>query len=62
MSSLQGNAFDWYTDLESGSVDSWEQLEHEFLNCFYNTRYIISIVKLTNMLQRKDEYVIEFIN
>ena len=30
--SLKGNAFDWYTDLESESIDSWEQLEREFLN------------------------------
>ncbi|KAL0448161.1 UNVERIFIED_CONTAM: hypothetical protein Slati_1944000 [Sesamum latifolium] len=24
---LKGNAFDWYTDLEAGSIDGWEQLE-----------------------------------
>ena len=30
--SLKGNAFDWYIDLESESIDSWEQLEREFLN------------------------------
>ena len=30
--SLKGNAFDWYTDLELGLIDSWEQLEREFLN------------------------------
>ncbi|KAK4409604.1 hypothetical protein Sango_0033400 [Sesamum angolense] len=28
--SLKGNAFDWYTDLEAGSIDGWEQLEQEF--------------------------------
>ncbi|KAL0293165.1 UNVERIFIED_CONTAM: hypothetical protein Sradi_6954000 [Sesamum radiatum] len=22
--SLKGNAFDWYTDLEAGSIDGWE--------------------------------------
>ena len=31
------NAFDWYTDLESGSIDSWEKMEQEFLNRFYST-------------------------
>ncbi|KAL0295621.1 UNVERIFIED_CONTAM: hypothetical protein Sangu_3192400 [Sesamum angustifolium] len=36
--SLKGNAFDWYTDLETGSIDGWEQLEQEFLNRFYSTR------------------------
>ena len=29
--SLKDNAFDWYTDLTPGSIDSWEQLEQEFL-------------------------------
>ena len=28
--SLKGNAFDWYTDLEPESIDSWEQLERSF--------------------------------
>ncbi|KAL0345479.1 UNVERIFIED_CONTAM: hypothetical protein Sradi_4379200 [Sesamum radiatum] len=36
--SLKGNAFDWYTDLEAGSIDGWEQLEQEFLNRFCSTR------------------------
>ena len=30
--SLKGNAFDWYTNLELESINSWEQLEREFLN------------------------------
>ncbi|KAK4391505.1 hypothetical protein Sango_1928300 [Sesamum angolense] len=30
--SLKGNAFDWYTDLEAGSINEWEHLEQEFLN------------------------------
>ena len=34
---LRGNAFDWYTDLEPKSIESWEQMEREFLNCFYST-------------------------
>ncbi|KAA0033116.1 retrotransposon gag protein [Cucumis melo var. makuwa] len=35
---LKGNAFKWYTDLESKVIDSWEQLEKEFLNRFYSTK------------------------
>ena len=35
--SLKGNAFDWYTDLVPGSIDSWNQMEQEFLNHFYST-------------------------
>ncbi|XP_070010656.1 uncharacterized protein [Nicotiana sylvestris] len=46
--SLKENAFDWYTDLEVGSIDSWEQLEHEFLNRFYSTRRTVGMVELTN--------------
>ena len=35
--SLKGNAFDWYTNIEPESIDSWEQLEREFLDQFYRT-------------------------
>ncbi|KAJ9709214.1 hypothetical protein PVL29_000927 [Vitis rotundifolia] len=34
---LRGNAFNWYTDLALKCIDSWNQIEHEFLNHFYNT-------------------------
>ncbi|XP_070029337.1 uncharacterized protein [Nicotiana sylvestris] len=60
--SLKGNAFDWYTDLEARSIDSWDQLEQEFLNRFYNTRRTVSMIELTNTRQRKGEPVIDFIN
>ncbi|KAL0337683.1 UNVERIFIED_CONTAM: hypothetical protein Scaly_2043400 [Sesamum calycinum] len=60
--SLKGNAFDWYTDLEAGSIDGWEQLEQEFLNCFYSTRRTVSMVELTNSRQWKEEPVIDYIN
>ncbi|KAK4380954.1 hypothetical protein Sango_3015300 [Sesamum angolense] len=46
--SLKGNAFDWYTDLEAGSIDGWEQLEQEFSNRFYITGRTVSMVELTN--------------
>ncbi|KAL0456164.1 UNVERIFIED_CONTAM: hypothetical protein Slati_0955600 [Sesamum latifolium] len=46
--SLKGSAFDWYTDLEAGSIDGWKQLEQEFLNRFYSTRRTVSMVELTN--------------
>ncbi|KAK4592997.1 hypothetical protein RGQ29_017223 [Quercus rubra] len=60
--SLKGNAFDWYTDLESESIDSWEQLEREFLNRFYSTRRTVGMMELTNTKQWKDEPVIDYIN
>ncbi|KAK4385428.1 hypothetical protein Sango_2666800 [Sesamum angolense] len=51
--SLKGNAFDWYADLDAGSINGWEQLEQEFLNSFYNTRRIVRMVELTNSRQWK---------
>ena len=62
ISSLKGNAFDWYTDLELGSIDSWEQLERELLNRFYSTRRTISKMELTNTKQWKDEPVVDYIH
>ncbi|KAL0291236.1 UNVERIFIED_CONTAM: hypothetical protein Sangu_2541900 [Sesamum angustifolium] len=53
--SLKGNAFDWYTDLEAGSIDRWEQLEQEFLNRFYSTRRTVNMVELTDSHQWKEE-------
>ncbi|KAK4406413.1 hypothetical protein Sango_0647800 [Sesamum angolense] len=60
--SLKGNAFDWYTDLEAGSIDEREQLEQEFLNRFYSTRRTVSMVELTNSRQWKEKLVIDYIN
>ncbi|XP_070011334.1 uncharacterized protein [Nicotiana sylvestris] len=59
---LKGNAFDWYIDLEPESIDSWEQLEKEFLNRFYSTRRTISMIELTGTKQRKNETVVDYIN
>ncbi|OMO59013.1 Retrotransposon gag protein [Corchorus capsularis] len=60
--SLKGNAFDWYTGLDSESIDSWDQLEREFLNRFFSTRRTVSMAELTNTRQGKDEAVIDYIN
>jgi len=60
--SLKGIAFDWYTDLEPESINSWEQMEHEFLNRFYSTQRTVSMTELTNTKQWKDEPVLDYIN
>ncbi|KAH7859342.1 hypothetical protein Vadar_013106 [Vaccinium darrowii] len=60
--SLKGNAFEWYTDLELESIDSWEQMERKFLNRFYSTRRTVSMMELTNTKQWKDEPVVDYIN
>ena len=59
---LRGNAFDWQTNLELESIDSWEQMEREFLNRFYSTRRIVSMLELTNTKQWKDELMVHYIN
>ncbi|GAA0145885.1 hypothetical protein LIER_05965 [Lithospermum erythrorhizon] len=53
--SLKGNAFEWYTELESDSIDSWAQLEGEFLNCFFSTRHTVSMVELTSAKKCHEE-------
>ncbi|XP_031115614.1 uncharacterized protein LOC116019514 [Ipomoea triloba] len=53
--SLKGTAFNWYTDLESGCIDSWHDMEREFLTRFYSTRRTVSFLELTTTRQRKGE-------
>jgi hypothetical protein len=48
--------------LESGLIDTWEQLEREFLNRFYSTRRVVSMIELTNARQWKEELVIDYIH
>ncbi|KAL4619838.1 hypothetical protein ACB092_06G109700 [Castanea dentata] len=59
---LKGNAFDWYTDLEPESIDSWEQLKREFLNQFYCTRRTVNMMEVTNIKQWKNEPIVDYIN
>ena len=37
-------------------------MESEFLNYFYNTRWTVSMMELTNTKQWKDESVVDYIN
>ena len=60
--SLKGLAFDWYADLASTSIDSWGQMENEFLNRFYSTRRVVSISELTNTRQGDKEQVVDYIH
>ena len=53
--------FDWYTDLVPRPIDSWNQMEREFLNRFYSTQRIVSIIELTNSKRWKEESVIDYI-
>ena len=58
---LKGNTFDWYIDLKPASIDSWDQLEREFLNRFYSIKSTVSMIELTTTKQRTDEAVIDYI-
>ena len=60
--SLKGNSFDWYTNLEPKSIDSWEQLKREFLDRFYSMRRMVSMMELTNTKQWENEPVVDYIN
>lgn len=60
--SLKGVAFDWYTDLVPRSIDNWEQMEEAFMDRFFSTRRIVSMIELTQTTQLEDEPVIEYIN
>ena len=59
---LQGNAFNWYINLTRECIDSWDQMEHEFLNRFYSIERTISMMELTNTKQWKNELVVDYIN
>ena len=59
---LKGITFDCYTDLLPESIDSWEQMEQEFLNRFYNIERTISMTKLINTKQWMDETILNYIN
>ena len=59
---LKRNAFDWYTDLEHKSINSWEQLKREFLDRFYSTHRTVSMMELTNTKQWENEPVVNYIN
>ena len=50
------------TDLESESIDSWEQLERDFFHRFYINHHIVSMIELTATKQQKGEPVIDYIN
>ena len=48
--------------LKGNVIDSWEQLEKEFLNRFYSIKRTVSMMEVTNTRQRKGESFIDYIN
>ncbi|GAA0183345.1 hypothetical protein LIER_42391 [Lithospermum erythrorhizon] len=59
---LKGNSFEWYTEMELDSIDSWEHLEGEFLSRFFSTRPEVSRIEMSNAKQRQEEPATDFIN
>ncbi|KAL0440567.1 UNVERIFIED_CONTAM: hypothetical protein Slati_2539700 [Sesamum latifolium] len=60
--SFKDAAFDWYIDLEANSIDSLDNLQNKFFSRFYSARHTVSMNKLANLHQRKDEPVLDYIN
>jgi len=48
--------------LEPKSIDSWEQMEQEFVNMFYNTQCVVSMIELTKTRQWKADTVLNYAN
>ena len=48
---LKGITFDWYTNLESKSIDNCEYMEQESLNRIYSTQRAVSMIELANTKQ-----------
>ena len=59
---IEGFSLWLYIDLELEFINSWEQMEQEFLDRVYSTQYTVSMTKLTNTKQCKDEPVLDYIN
>ncbi|KAH7836316.1 hypothetical protein Vadar_034606 [Vaccinium darrowii] len=60
--SLKRYAFDLYIDLEPNSIDSWDQLQWDFLKRFFSTRRIVNMTELSNTHQQEGESAIDYIN
>ena len=59
---IEGFSLWLYIDLELEFINSWEQMEQEFLDRVYSTQYTVSMTKLTNTKQCKGEPVLDYIN
>ena len=60
-SSLTGDAFQWYLALPTGSVKTWEEMQKLFIARFFITQKDVTIADLTNLKQKSNENVQDFI-
>ncbi|XP_062213734.1 uncharacterized protein LOC133914699 [Phragmites australis] len=59
--SLTGAAFHWYSRLPAGSVPSWVAMKELFKSHFITMRKDISILELSQIKQRRDERIEDYI-
>jgi len=61
ISTLKGVVFDWFRSLPLGSINSWIDLETQFLSRFYEDDTEVTMDKLLSTIQRKGESVRDYI-
>ena len=59
--SLKGFAFTWYTQLQPGSIHTWDNLQRVFLAQFVSSKKKVSIIDLADARQKSNESVNDFI-
>jgi hypothetical protein len=59
--SLAGTAFAWFSSLAPNSIDSWDPLEKNFHDHFFNGSYQLKLTDLTSVRQGKDESVSSYL-
>jgi len=58
---LKGVAFYWFRSLPSGSINSWIDLETQFLSQFYVDDTEVTMDKLLSIVQKEGESVRKYI-
>ncbi|KAJ8649010.1 hypothetical protein MRB53_002033 [Persea americana] len=59
---LKGAAFTWYSHLPAGSIVTWEDMKHAFLQHFYSINQEVGIEELTEASQRPIETEEQYIS
>ena len=51
--SLKGSAFTWYTQIEPGSIHTWDDMQRAFLAQFVSSKNKVSIIDLADARQKE---------
>lgn len=60
--SLKGAAFTWYSQLQPGSILTWDDMQKAFLAQFVSSKKKVSIIDLAEAKQKPNEGINEFIS